>query len=401
MLQVEEALERIYAHIKPLGTETVPLAAAHKRVLAAPVMARHNQPPFDSSAMDGYAVRASEAGPGRSLTMAGTAQAGQRFVGMMDRNQCVRIFTGAPLPIGADAVVMQEETEVHGNQVSFLEPVRLGQSIRRQGNDFRRGEELLPAGTLLTPARVSLAAASNNPQLLVNRRPRIAILSSGDELVQPGGTLGADQIVSSNNFGLAALLRPYAETLTDLGIVADDPRLIEEALLKAFDAGVDVLITSGGASVGDRDYMQDVLRDLGVTMDFWKLRMRPGKPLMFGVRGRTLIFGLPGNPVSAMATAHVVVKPTLRRLAGQQQVDWPRFTVPLAGELPSNGSRRHYLRGKLVRNDLGILEVDPIGETDSGHISSLAASDCFIVQPENDPGRRVGSFIEVIPLDWD
>ncbi|SFZ82176.1 molybdopterin molybdotransferase [Devosia enhydra] len=400
MLAVEEALKRIYGHIKPLGTETVPLRAAANRVLAEPVIARHNQPPFDSSAMDGYAVRAAEAGIGRSLTLAGTAQAGQRFVGMMDRGQCVRIFTGAPLPIGADAVVMQEETEVHGNQISFLEAVRVGQSVRRQGNDFKRGDALIAPGTLLTPARISLAAASNLPELVVNRRPRIAILSSGDELVQPGSSIGADQIVSSNNFGLAALLSPFAERVVDLGIVRDDPKAIEAALLSAFDDGIDVLITSGGASVGDRDYMQEVLKDLGVAMDFWKLRMRPGKPLMFGVRGRTLIFGLPGNPVSAMATAHVVVKPTLKRIVGLAETEWPRFTVALAGPLPANGPRRHYLRGKLIRNDFGMLEVDPISETDSGHISSLAASDCFIVQPENDEGRSKGSVIEVIPLDW-
>lgn len=400
MLAIEDALERIYAQIRPLGSESVPLARANRRVLAEPIVARHNQPPFDSSAMDGYAVRAAEIVPGASQKVAGTAQAGQRFVGMMERGQCVRIFTGAPMPIGADSVVMQEETEVNGNHVRFLEPVRHGQSVRRQGNDFRRGEELLPAGALMTPSRVSLAAASNTPELLVNKRPKIAILSSGDELVQPGSTLGNDQIVSSNNFGLAALLGPHAEKVIDLGIVRDDPKRIEEALLGAFDYGIDVLVTSGGASVGDRDYMQDVLRDLGVVMDFWKLRMRPGKPLMFGVRGRTLIFGLPGNPVSAMATAHVVVKPTLRRMAGIDAADWPRFTVPLTGDLPPNGPRRHYLRGKLVRNDLGLLEVDPIAETDSGHISSLAQSDCFIVQPENDPGRRTGSFIEVIPHDW-
>jgi len=400
MLPVEEALARIFAKLKPLGNETLPLARSAGRVLAEPLVARHNQPPFDASAMDGYAVRAAEAAPGRALMLAGAAQAGQRFVGMMERGQCVRIFTGAPLPIGSDAVVIQEDVIAAGNQIRFSEPVRAGQNIRRQGHDFCRGQLLLPAGVALTPAMLALAASANFAELPVSRRPRIALLSTGDELVAPGTALGADQIVASNAFGLAAMLAPHAERLIDLGIVPDDKKQLDAALLGAFDYGIDILVTSGGASVGDRDYVREVLVDLGVTLDFWKLRMRPGKPLMFGTRGKTLIFGLPGNPVSALVTAQVILKPALRQLAGLPDPYWPRFAAPLTRPLPANGPRRHFLRGKLSRSEIGFLEVTPFAETDSSHGSSLALADALIVQPEDDPGRAIGDLVEVIPLDW-
>ncbi|MGN6488809.1 MAG: molybdopterin molybdotransferase MoeA [Devosia sp.] len=400
MIPVDEALARIIAKLPDLGSETVPLAAANGRVLAKPLVSSHNQPPFDSSAMDGYAVRADEVFPGKPLKLAGTAQAGARFVGMMSHGQCVRIFTGAPMPIGADAVVIQEEATANGNQISFAKAVKPGTSVRRMGFDFRRGAELLPAGTTLTPQILSLAAGANQPSLTVTRRPRIAILATGDELVPPGTPLGPDQIVASNSFGLSALLAPYAESILDLGIVPDDVAKLDAKLLEAFDAGVDILITTGGASVGERDYVQEVLKDLGVELDFWKLRMRPGKPLMFGTRGRTLVFGLPGNPVSALVTATVILKPTLRALLGHEDPFWPRIGVPTLAPLPPNGPRRHYLRGTLSRNDVGFLQVTPILETDSAHSSSLALADALIVLPEDHPGAPPGEIVEVIPLNW-
>lgn len=400
MMPVDEALERIFAKLPNLGSEVVPLGRAHRRVLARPLLATHSQPPFDASAMDGYAVRAAEVVPGRPLKLAGTSQAGARFVGMMEHGQCVRIFTGAPLPIGADAVIMQEEASAAGNQISFQKAPRVGQSIRKQGFDFLRGAELLPAGVALTPAMLSLAASANQPNLTVTRRPKVAILATGDELVAPGGTLGPDQIVASNSFGLIAMVSPYAEKVIDLGIVPDDKARLEQVLLSAFDMGVDMLITSGGASVGDRDYVQEVLRDLGVTLDFWKLRMRPGKPLMFGTRGKTLVFGLPGNPVSAMVTATVILKPALRAMTGHADPLWPRIGVPTLLGLPPAGLRRHFMRGILSRNEIGYLEVTPIFETDSSHSSSLALADALIIQPEDDPGSPPGEIVEVIPLAW-
>jgi molybdopterin molybdotransferase len=367
-------------------------------VLAAPLNATHSQPPFDSSAMDGYAVRAGDVVPGRPLRLAGTSQAGARFAGMMEHGQCVRIFTGAPVPIGADAVIMQEEAVVSGALIAFARRPDKGQNIRRKGNDFLEGHELLPAGTVMTPAALSLAASANCDRVTVSRRPRIALLSTGDELVPLGTEPGPDQIVASNAQGLTALLSPFAERVTDLGIAPDSRRAIEAALRKGLDGGVDILVTTGGASVGERDYVHGVLVDLGVDLDFWKIAIRPGKPLMFGTRGRTMVFGLSGNPVSALVTATVVLLPAIRTMTGYREPTAARFSVPLAADLPKNGERRAYLRGRLQRSALGFLEVVPLSETDSAHTSSFARADALIVQLENDPGTPAGELVEVIPL---
>jgi molybdopterin molybdotransferase len=294
---------------------------------------------------------------------------------------------------------MQEQATAHGNQVSFEKIPRLGQSIRKKGFDFTDGRELLSAGVALTPAMLNLAAAANYAELTVTRRPKLAILATGDELVPPGSEIGPDQIVASNSYGLIPLLAPYTDKVIDLGIVPDDKRQLENAILGAFDYGVEVLVTTGGASVGERDYVQDVLRDLGVHLDFWKVLMRPGKPLMFGTRGKTLVFGLPGNPISAFVTATVLVRPALRLMTGHTDPFWPFMGVPLAADLPPNGERRHFVRAKLNRNEIGFLEALPINETDSNHTSSLAGADALIVQPENDPGTPAGEIVEIIPLN--
>ena len=397
MISVDEALAHIAALVRNPAGESVPLAQAAGRVLAAPLTAAHSQPPFEASAMDGYAVRAADVVPGMALRMIGTSQAGQRFSGMMIARQCVRIFTGAPLPIGADAVIMQEDAVANGNEISFPKRPVPGENVRRRGSVFAEGDPLLPAGTLLTPAKLTLAAAANRASLQLARRPRIGILATGDELELPGRPLGPDQIVSTNSFGLAALVTPFAESVTDLGIVRDDPGKLTAALQQGFDLGVDVLVTIGGASVGDRDFVQEALLGLGVTLDFWKIAMRPGKPLMFGSRGPTLVFGLPGNPVSALVTAIVVVLPTLRRMLGQLDPANPQLRRPLAAPLPANGSRRHFLRARLEPGPGGTAVI-PLGETDSGHIASLAAADGLIVQPENDPGLPAGASVDFIPL---
>jgi molybdopterin molybdotransferase len=398
MITVDEALDRIFTRIPTPLPETVPLTRAHKRVLLNPLLAKHTQPPFDASAMDGYAVRGAEIVPGKPVFLAGTSQAGARFTGMMQSGECVRIFTGAPMPIGADAVIMQEQATARGNQVTFEKPPRPGQSIRKRGNDFTEGKELLPAGVGLSPAMLNLAASANYAELQVARRPKLAVLATGDELVPPGSELGPDQIVASNSYGLIPLLSPYADKVIDLGIVRDDKKALESAILGAFDYGVEVLVTSGGASVGERDYVQEVLRDLGVNLDFWKILMRPGKPLMFGTRGKTLVFGLPGNPASALVTATVLVRPALRLMTGHTDPFWPFMGVPLAADLPPNGERRHFVRGRLSRNEIGFLEVVPIAETDSSHSSSLAEADALIIQPEGDPGTPAGEIVEIIPL---
>lgn len=397
MISVDEALAQVLEAVTPLQGETVPLAAAAGRALAAPVIAAHDQPPFDASAMDGYAVRSEDVGAGRTLRLVGTAQAGQRFSGMIGPGQCVRIFTGAPLPIGADAVVMQEDVVANGNEIGFAQPVAAGHFVRMRGSVFAEGAAVLSPGTVLNPARLGLAAVANRASLTVARRPRVALLSTGDELVAPGAPLGPDQIVNSNSIGLAALFKGLAE-VDDRGIARDTPAALAKALTAALDSGADLLVTTGGASVGERDYVREVLTELGVGIDFWQIAMRPGKPLMFGRRGRTLVFGLPGNPVSALVTAMIFVLPALRALAGHADPIGPRLGLPLAAALPANGVRRHFLRGRLEPTPAG-SQVMPIAETDSGHVASLASADVLIVQPENDPGLPAGSIVEAVPLE--
>jgi molybdopterin molybdotransferase len=396
LLPVEDAIAAILNRVPMPAGETVPLAQAAGRVLVEPVVARHDQPPFNASAMDGYAVRAADIVDGHPLAVIGMSQAGAGFAGTVGTGHAVRIFTGAPVPDGADTVIMQEEARVDGDFVSFTTPPRQGHSVRPKGNDFATGQDLLSAGTRLTPMQLAVAAAANAATLTVARRPRIALLATGDELVLPGSSLAPDQIVASNSFGLLPLLAPYAESVIDHGIARDDREQLRRTLAGIFSDEPDILITTGGASVGDHDIVQEILLELGVTLDFWKINMRPGKPLMFGTRGKTLIFGLPGNPASAMVTAIVFIKPALRKWLGYpEQTGW---RLPLAGPTPPNTARRHFMRAQLLQKPNG-PEVLPISQTDSGHTSSMAHADLLIVQPEFDPGQLPGTIVETIPID--
>jgi molybdopterin molybdotransferase len=396
LLPVDDALRAILARVPVVVPETVLLSDGLGRVLAAPVIASHDQPPFNASAMDGYAMRAEDVTPEAMLHVIGMSQAGAGFSGTVGPGQSVRIFTGAPVPDGADTVIMQEEAIRDGDFVRFSAPARLGHSIRPRGNDFATGDELLEAGTRLSPMQIAVAAAANCATLEVARRPRIGLVATGDELVLPGQPLGPDQIVASNSFGLGAMLAPYAETVTDHGIIADDPAILRERLAAALAEQPDILITTGGASVGEHDLVQQTLKDLGVTLDFWRINMRPGKPLMFGSVGTTLVFGLPGNPVSAMVTAIAFIKPALRAFLGFAEPE--HWRLPLAGPTPPNSARRHFMRAQLIHTPAG-PQLLPISQTDSGHTSSLAAADMLIVQPEHDPGQSVGDVAEALPID--
>ena len=396
LLPVEQAIAAILNRVPAPVAETVPLSEAAGRVLVAPVIATHDQPPFHASAMDGYAMRAADVVEGHRLKLVGMSQAGAGYAGAVGPNEAVRIFTGAPLPEGADTVIMQEEAVAADGFVSFTAPARLGHSVRPRGNDFATGQALIDAGTRLAPMQLAVAAAANAASLSVARRPNVALLATGDELVLPGNPLGADQIVASNSFGLRPLLQPYADTVTDHGIARDTREHLGDKLAAIFAADPDILITTGGASVGDHDIVQDLLKDHGVTLDFWKINMRPGKPLMFGTRGKTLVFGLPGNPVSAMVTAMVFIRPALRKWLGYPEpAPW---RLPLAGPTPPNTARRHFMRAHLIQTVDG-LQLQPISQTDSGHTSSLATADMLIVQPEHDPGQPAGTIVDAIPLD--
>ncbi|WDQ98460.1 molybdopterin molybdotransferase MoeA [Devosia sp. J2-20] len=396
LLPVEEAIAAILKRVPTPVGETVSLDAAAGRVLLEPVKARHDQPPFNASAMDGYAVGAADIMEGHSLKVVGTSQAGASYAGRLGPHEAVRIFTGAPVPEGADAVIMQEQAQLDGDQVSFsIEPLP-GRNIRALGNDFTTGQTLIEAGVRLTPMQIAVAAAANTPTLTVARRPRIALLATGDELALPGAALGPDQIIASNSFGLAPMLAPYAHTMTDHGIARDDREALRDKLSAILADAPDVLITTGGASVGDHDIVQEILVELGVTLDFWRINMRPGKPLMFGTIGKTLVFGLPGNPVSAMVTAIVFIKPALRHWLGlTPQTPWH---LPLAAATPANTARRHFMRAQLQQTPNGPMAL-PISQTDSGHTSSMALADLLIVQPEQAPGQAAGTLVETIVVD--
>lgn len=396
LLPVDEAIAAILKRIPAPTAETVALSDAAGRVLLEPLVARHDQPPFDASAMDGYAVRADDIVPGHALSVVGISQAGAGFDGALAPGQAVRIFTGAPVPAGADTVIMQEEASVADGKVSFSTQPRRGHSVRPCGNDFAIGQQLIAAGVALSPMQLAVAAAANAAHLTVARRPRIALLATGDELVLPGTTLGADQIVASNSYGLGPLVAPYAESVTDHGIAVDERDALRAKLAAIFAEEPDILITTGGASVGDHDIVQEILVELGVTLDFWRINMRPGKPLMFGTRGKTLIFGLPGNPVSAMVTAIVFIKPALRCWLGYE--GFMSWRLPLGGPTPANTARRHFMRARLLQTSTG-PQAEPIAQTDSGHTSSLAQADLLIVQPEHDAGQQIGSIVEVLPIN--
>lgn len=395
LLPVEDALAAILARVPAVSRQTVALSDAVGRVLATPVVATHHQPPFNASAMDGYAMRAEDVAPDRWLRVIGMSQAGTAFAGSVGPGEAVRIFTGAPVPAGADTVIMQEEAVREADRVRFTAPARLGHSIRPRGNDFAAGDVLIEAGKRLAPMQIAVAAAANCAHLEVARGPRIALLATGDELVLPGTALGPDQIVSSNSYGLTALFADYAETITDLGIATDDRALLRDKLIATFAGEPDIVVTTGGASVGEHDLVQDVLQELGVTLDFWRINMRPGKPLMFGMRGNTMVFGLPGNPVSAMVTAIVFITPALRRWLGSAEPQ--HWRLPLLSPTPPNTARRHFMRAELVHTENGPALL-PIAQTDSGHTSSLAKADMLIVQPENDPGQQAGTLVEALPI---
>lgn len=395
LLPVDEALNRILARVPDVVGESVALAAAAGRVLAEPVVASHDQPPFNASAMDGYAMRAADVAEGVWLKIIGMSQAGAGFAGAVGVGEAVRIFTGAPVPEGADTVIMQEEAERNGDIVRFTAPARLGHSVRPQGYDFAVGRTILERGTRLGAFQVAVAAAANAGTVTVTRRPKIALLATGDELVLPGTALGPDQIVASNSVGLAAALAPFAEVVTDFGIARDRREDLDAVLERIFASEPDVVVTTGGASVGEHDLVQAALLDHGVTLDFWRINMRPGKPLMFGTRGKTLVFGLPGNPVSAMVTAELFVKPALRHWLGL--ADLEPLRLPLLGPTPPNTARRHFMRARVLVRD-GVTGLLPINETDSGHTSSLAAADALIVQPEFDPGQQAGTVVSALPI---
>ncbi|MGQ0677408.1 MAG: molybdopterin molybdotransferase MoeA [Rhodospirillales bacterium] len=395
MISVEEARLRILKAVAALPAEQVPLAQALGRVLAQDAVAQLTQPPTPVSAMDGYAVRATDtAGVPAALHVVGKVQAGGLFKGVVGKGQAVRIFTGAPLPEGADSIVIQEDAEARGRKVVVKEAPRKGQFIRPAGLDFKRGEVGARAGRRLTARDLGLAAAMNLPWLMVRRRPRVAILSTGDELVMPGQPIGPSRIVCSNGISLAALIAACGGEAIDLGIVPDNRRALAAIALGA--RGADFLVTSGGASVGEHDLVREVLGKQGLEIDFWKIAMRPGKPLIFGRIAGVPMLGLPGNPVSSLVCALIFLKPALEKMQGLDPASGPAPTALLAKPLPANDRRQDYLRATLSRRRDGALVAAPFAKQDSSMLATLAHADCLVVRAPLAPPARAGERVEIV-----
>jgi molybdopterin molybdotransferase len=398
LLPVEDALARLLGDAAPLAAERVPIAEAADRVLAEPLAALRTQPPFDASAMDGYAVRAADtAAPPARLALIGAAPAGRRFDGHVGQGQAVRIFTGAPVPEGADAILLQEDARPAGvGFVEALEAATPGRHIRRAGLDFTDGEALLPAGRVLDPGALSLAAASNHAEVGVVRRPLVAVIATGDELLPPGSRPGPDQIIASNGYGVASIARRAGAEILDLGIVADDRERIAEALHRGLAGGADILVTLGGASVGEHDLVREVLTGQGMILDFWKIAMRPGKPLMFGRIGDTRALGLPGNPVSSLVCAHLFLAPLVAKLAGRPHAA-NIVQARLGKAMPENDGRQDYVRALVEETPDGPVAT-PFGTQDSSMLKTLAAANGLIIREPGAPAAMAGDRLGVLMI---
>jgi len=390
MISVEEARAALLALVSPLNIEHVPLRAAAGRVLAQDVTATRTQPPFAASSMDGYALRRAEVEPDAMFQVVGEAAAGHRYSGTLNAGQAVRIFTGAPLPEGADFIVIQEDVTRRGDLITLGHNIGKKDNIRPAGGDFTTGERV-KAPLLLRPSDIALLAAMNIDTVPVTRKPRVAILATGDELVQPGEDPAPDQIVASNSFGLAAMCEAAGAEVRLLPIARDTSASLTQAFTLA--KGADMIITIGGASVGDHDLVAPVAKSLGLETSFYKVAMRPGKPLMAGRMQGAAMIGLPGNPVSAMVCGTVFAMPVLQKMLGLGDTPAPVLTAPLGVALPANGPRAHYMRARLVD---GALHPDT--RQDSSLLSVLATADALMIRPVADPARTIGdpqSYIKI------
>ncbi|MCO5093264.1 gephyrin-like molybdotransferase Glp [Bosea sp. (in: a-proteobacteria)] len=383
----------------PMGAETLPLSQCAWRVLATEVEALRTHPPFANSAMDGYAVRGDEMAQGVALAVIGESAAGRAFEGAVGPGEAVRIFTGAPMPQGADTILIQEDADGVGSPaIRVRVPPAKGQFLRAAGLDFHKGDVLLPAGRVLDGAALGLAAAMGHPALAVRRKPSVAILATGDELVAPGEPVGRDQIVASNSFALAALVEKAGGSVLDLGIARDDHADLAAKIAQARAAEADVLITLGGASVGAHDLVHEALTRAGMALGFWKIAMRPGKPMMTGRLGPMVVVGLPGNPVSSIVCGHLFVLPLIEALLGITDAGRDRSIPALLGrDLPGNDAREDYLRSELSLTPEGWVAT-PFGRQDSSMLGTLARAQALTIRPAYAPPAKQGDPCRILPL---
>jgi molybdopterin molybdotransferase len=395
LLPVEEARSRILSNVKPLPHENIQLAQALGRVLAKPLSAKRDQPPFNASAMDGYAVRSEDVAAERRII--GISAAGHAFKGKLKPGEAVRIFTGALVPATADTVVIQENTQANDKIVTMLSPARAQQNIRPRGLDFKKGETLLPASIRLNARDIGLAAAMNYRIISVRKKPVVAVIATGDELVLPGAKPRADQIVSSNSNALAAMAHSLGADVINCGIVPDDLKATERAILKM--AKANIIVTTGGASVGDQDFIQQALKNTGVKIDFWKIAMRPGKPFMYGRKGKQHVLGLPGNPVSALVCARLLLKPLLDCLQSLP-IEEAATMARLGAAMSANDSRQDYIRAKLEIAPDGSRTATPFNKQDSSMQRTFRDAHCLIIRAPNAPAASPGDLAPILTLDF-
>ncbi len=396
MIPVEQAQALCLDLVTQVGTASVSLVKARGRVLAAPVVAQRAQPPFSASAMDGYALRGLDAKAGARLEVAGESAAGHGWVGTVQAGQAVRIFTGAPVPEGADRVIIQENVQAGDGYIILGPDLGSGANIRPEGTDFTLGQTLT-APRVLRPADLALIAAMNQPQVTVARRPRVALISTGDELVMPGGSPAPEQIIASNVFALHAMLKDAGARPEILPIAPDTPQALDAVLEQAADWRADIVVTIGGASVGDHDLVAPALDRFGVQRSFHKIAMRPGKPLMAGHKGAVAFLGLPGNPVSAIVCGHLFLLPMVRRALGLTDVLPRAITARLHAPLPAGGPRAHYMRAVFAEQPQG-RTVTAFDSQDSSMLTVLAEANCLLLRPIDDSAKAKGDSVTILPL---
>lgn len=398
LMPVADALNSILSGIQALPVEDVALDDAIHRTLARDVAARRTQPPAPMSAMDGYAVRTQDALKGARLTVTGESAAGRPCNLSVGPGEAIRIFTGGVVPDGADTIVIQEDVAREDDVITLSEAVPAPRHVRKAGIDFREGDVLLKRGTRLSDRDLSLAASMNHPTLPVHRKPKVAILATGDELVMPGSEPGPGQIIYSNAYALRALMHNSGAEPVDLGIARDTLDDTRAAIRRAEALGADILITTGGASVGEHDLVKPSFEAEGIDIKFWKIALRPGKPMMHGRKGAMSVVGLPGNPSSSYVCSVVFVVPLIRALSGRAQITHCIETAILGHDLPANDHRQEYMRAKIAINDNGVAVATAVDHQDSSLLNNLSAADVLLIRPPLAPPAAAGARCDIIRL---